>query len=116
MARQVSDEEFTQFVHVAWPGLYRTAYLLLGDPALAEDLVQTALEVYDLDSGSHVPVDGAASGYGWTTDGDLFSVSAKGVEECAGTTGECTTTPLAEGVHLADAVYFVRMAGTPYES
>ena len=43
MARQVSDEEFSEFVHGAWPGLYRTAYLLLGDPGLAEDLVQTAL-------------------------------------------------------------------------
>jgi RNA polymerase sigma-70 factor (sigma-E family) len=43
MARSPSDEEFTQFVHVAWPGLYRTAYLLVGDPALAEDLVQTAM-------------------------------------------------------------------------
>ena len=43
MTRQVSDDEFTQFVHAAWPGLYRTAYLLLGDAGLAEDLVQTAL-------------------------------------------------------------------------
>ncbi len=43
MARQVSDEAFSEFVHSAWPGLYRTAYLLLGDAGLAEDLVQTAL-------------------------------------------------------------------------
>jgi DNA-directed RNA polymerase specialized sigma24 family protein len=43
MARQVSDEAFSEFVHGAWPGLYRTAYLLLGDAGLAEDLVQTAL-------------------------------------------------------------------------
>ncbi|QIG43270.1 SigE family RNA polymerase sigma factor [Nocardioides anomalus] len=43
MARSPSDEDFTQFVHAAWPGLYRTAYLLVGDAALAEDLVQTAL-------------------------------------------------------------------------
>jgi RNA polymerase sigma-70 factor (sigma-E family) len=43
MARRVSDEEFTEFVHAAWPGLYRTAYLLVGEPGLAEDLVQTAL-------------------------------------------------------------------------
>lgn len=38
-----SDEQFTELVHAAWPSLYRTAYLLLGDPAEAEDLVQTAL-------------------------------------------------------------------------
>ena len=43
MARQLTDEEFTEFVHAAWPGLYRTAYLMLGDHQLAEDLVQTAL-------------------------------------------------------------------------
>ena len=43
MARQPSDEAFSEFVHAAWPGLYRTAYLLLGDRGLAEDLVQTAL-------------------------------------------------------------------------
>jgi RNA polymerase sigma-70 factor (sigma-E family) len=43
MARQVSDDEFSQFVQGAWPRLYRTAYLLVGDAGLAEDLVQTAL-------------------------------------------------------------------------
>ena len=43
MTLQISDEEFSEFVHGAWPGLYRTAYLLLGDAGLAEDLVQTAL-------------------------------------------------------------------------
>jgi RNA polymerase sigma-70 factor (sigma-E family) len=43
MARSPSDEEFTQFVHGTWPALYRTAYLLVGDRSLAEDLVQTAM-------------------------------------------------------------------------
>jgi len=43
MTHRVSDEEFTEFVHGSWAGLYRTAYLLVGDPGLAEDLVQTAL-------------------------------------------------------------------------
>ena len=37
------DAEFTEFVQASWPGLYRTAYLLLGDRELAEDLAQTAL-------------------------------------------------------------------------
>ncbi|SED24795.1 RNA polymerase sigma-70 factor, sigma-E family [Nocardioides exalbidus] len=37
------DDDFAEFVHVAWPGLYRSAYLLLGDRGLAEDLAQTAL-------------------------------------------------------------------------
>jgi DNA-directed RNA polymerase specialized sigma24 family protein len=37
------DADFTEFVHAGWPGLYRTAYLLVGDRELAEDLAQTAL-------------------------------------------------------------------------
>jgi RNA polymerase sigma-70 factor (sigma-E family) len=43
MAQQLTDEVFTEFVHAVWPGLYRTAYLMLGDHQLAEDLVQTSL-------------------------------------------------------------------------
>jgi RNA polymerase sigma-70 factor (sigma-E family) len=43
MSRHPSDEEFSEFVQVAWPGLVRTAYLMLGDRGLAEDLAQTAL-------------------------------------------------------------------------
>lgn len=43
MARGVDDEEFTELVHAVWPSLYRTAYLMLGEHQLAEDLVQTAL-------------------------------------------------------------------------
>lgn len=38
-----TDAQYTEFVHHAWPSLYRTAYLLLGDHGLAEDLTQTAL-------------------------------------------------------------------------
>lgn len=37
------DAPYVDFVHAAWPGLYRTAHLLLGDHGLAEDLAQTAL-------------------------------------------------------------------------
>jgi len=43
MARAPSDEQYTEFVHASWPALYRTAFLMLGDRGLAEDLVQTAL-------------------------------------------------------------------------
>lgn len=35
--------DFTEFVQASWPGLYRTAFMLLGDRGLAEDLAQTAL-------------------------------------------------------------------------
>jgi RNA polymerase sigma-70 factor (sigma-E family) len=43
MTRQPSDADFTDFVVVSWPRLYRTAYFLLGDHSAAEDLVQTSL-------------------------------------------------------------------------
>lgn len=43
LPRTPPDEEFTEFVHGSWASLYRTAYLLVGDAAEAEDLVQTAL-------------------------------------------------------------------------
>ncbi len=38
-----TDAEFADLVEASWPGLYRTAYLLLGEHQLAEDLVQTSL-------------------------------------------------------------------------
>lgn len=37
------DADFAEFAQHAWPRLYRTAHLLLGDHGLAEDLTQTAL-------------------------------------------------------------------------
>lgn len=43
MPRPPSDAEFSELVQASWASLYRTAYLLLGDRAEAEDLVQTAL-------------------------------------------------------------------------
>jgi RNA polymerase sigma-70 factor (sigma-E family) len=62
MARTMTDEAFTEFVHAAWPGLYRTAYLMLGDHQLAEDLTQTALaKTYG--SWSTVKDPAAAPGY-----------------------------------------------------
>ena len=43
MARPPTQEQFDEFAQAAWPRLYRSAYLLVGDHASAEDLVQTAL-------------------------------------------------------------------------
>lgn len=66
MARPPTDEAFTEFVVASWPSLYRTAYLLLGDRDLAEDLVQTALaKTYA--SWGKVRDAGAARGYARTT-------------------------------------------------
>ncbi|KRF15711.1 SigE family RNA polymerase sigma factor [Nocardioides sp. Soil796] len=43
MTRPPGDAEFAEFASARWAALYRTAYLLVHDHALAEDLVQTAL-------------------------------------------------------------------------
>ncbi|MCW2856160.1 MAG: sigE 12 [Marmoricola sp.] len=40
---ETSDQQFTDVAAAIWPSLYRTAYLLCGNHADAEDLVQTAL-------------------------------------------------------------------------
>ena len=71
------------------------------------------LEVYTLDTESHITVAGPAPQLGWTPDGTLFGVSEQGLSMCSATTGRCTTTPLPTGVHLAG---FVPLSGTPNES
>ena len=43
MARRDHDEAFTDFVALRSPALHRTAYLLVGDRGLAQDLLQEAL-------------------------------------------------------------------------
>ncbi len=43
MSTPPTDAEFAEFVAAEWGRLYRTAYLMVGNAALAEDLVQTAL-------------------------------------------------------------------------
>ena len=43
MSRTPDDEQYAAMVHATWPALYRTAFLLLGQRADAEDLVQTSL-------------------------------------------------------------------------
>ena len=66
MARPPSDADYTEFVHASWPTLYRTAYLMLGDRGLAEDLVQTALAKTYASWGKLRDV-GAARSYARTT-------------------------------------------------
>lgn len=64
--RPPSDEDFSELVQATWPSLYRTAYLLVGDHGLAEDLVQTSLaKTYA--SWSKVRDVAAAPGYARTT-------------------------------------------------
>ena len=65
-SRPPSDADYTEFVHASWPSLYRTAFLLLGDRAEAEDLVQTALAKTYASWGRVRDLD-AAPGYARTT-------------------------------------------------
>ena len=57
-----TDAEFAELVEAVWPALYRTAYLLLGEHHLAEDLVQTSLAKTYASWGKVREV-GAAQGY-----------------------------------------------------
>jgi RNA polymerase sigma-70 factor (sigma-E family) len=41
--RQTSEAEYSDFARSVWPQLYRTAFIIVGDRQLAEDLVQSAL-------------------------------------------------------------------------
>lgn len=66
MSRPPTDAEFTELVHGCWSSLYRTAYLLVGDHGLAEDLVQSSLaKTYA--AWSKVREVGAAPGYARAT-------------------------------------------------
>jgi hypothetical protein len=74
---------------------------------------ESGFQVYAVDTGTSVPFDGAPWTYGWTSDGDLFSVSPAGVQVCAATTGTCRTTSLPAGVTLGGGL---RVMGLTYES
>jgi hypothetical protein len=74
---------------------------------------RSGFDVYSVDSGAHVAFEGAAFDYGWTSDGELFSIGGGGVEVCSAASGECTTTPLPDGVSIAGDL---RLLGLTYES
>ncbi len=52
------------------------------------------VDVYDVGSGSHVTVDYAKRGYGWSQDGQLFAVDGHQLTTCSPTTGACETSDL----------------------
>lgn len=51
----------------------------------------TSVDVYDVDAGTHVTVDGQSFDFGWSPDGDLFRVVKRQVVTCDTSSGECTT-------------------------
>jgi RNA polymerase sigma-70 factor (sigma-E family) len=97
MPRPPSDAEYTEFVHASWPSLYRTAYLLVGEHALAEDLVQTSLaKTYA--SWRNVRDLSAAPGYARTT---LINTAASWFRRKSWRT-ELATEELPESGHHPD--------------
>jgi hypothetical protein len=74
---------------------------------------EQGFEVYTVDTGAAVPVEGAPWHYGWTSDGELFSVGPGGVDVCSPTTGACSESPLPAGVSLDGDV---RVMGLMFES
>lgn len=52
-----------------------------------------SFDVYDVDSGESITIDGNPYEWGWTADGDLFRVDENQVSTCDAATGDCTETP-----------------------
>jgi RNA polymerase sigma-70 factor (sigma-E family) len=97
MGRSPTDAEYADFVHLAWPRLYRTAYLLLGEHALAEDLVQTTLVKTYVSWGRVREVD-AAHRYARTV---LFNTAASWFRR-PGWRRELPTESMPEGQYTED--------------
>ncbi|CUR56460.1 hypothetical protein NOCA2350009 [metagenome] len=70
----------------------------------------TSFEVYDVDSGASRTIQGAAWDFGWTPDGNLFSVSRTRVTVCQPATAECETNPVEVGPGG------IKLGGKAYES
>ncbi|HEU4811642.1 MAG TPA: hypothetical protein VFT00_05855 [Nocardioides sp.] len=51
----------------------------------------TSFDVYGVDDGTKVTLDGGSFDYGWSPDGDLFTVRGHHVVTCSPATAECTT-------------------------
>lgn len=69
-------------------------------------------EVYDVDTGSHVTIQGQVYDFGWTAGGELFRLTQDGFDSCDPATGECTSTPLELDGRIAEA----QLGGRTYES
>jgi hypothetical protein len=51
-------------------------------------------DVYQVDSGDHVSIDGSTYDYGWSPDGTLFRIEGRKLTTCLPTSGECETSRL----------------------
>jgi hypothetical protein len=69
-----------------------------GHYAYLTDLEEAGGEfvVYDIDGGGQQTFPGGSGDWGWTADGDLFTVGKTDVRTCDSATGECTVEPYAQ--------------------
>ncbi|WP_121252060.1 hypothetical protein [Nocardioides ferulae] len=51
----------------------------------------SSFQVYSVDTGESVEIEGETWQYGWTADGDLFSLLGRELTTCQADTGECAT-------------------------
>ncbi|MDF1605201.1 hypothetical protein [Nocardioides sp. YIM 152315] len=76
-----------------------------------------SVDVYDVDAGTHVTLEGASWDYGWSPDGNLFKVADRHVFTCSTDTGECAvgemTIPRSGGGVAPDDL---RYGNQTYES
>ena len=76
---------------------------------------ESGFDVYSVTGGSRAQFDGPAQDYGWTSDGDLFTVSDDGLELCDPSTGDCELQTLPGDISVTRNT-FVRVLGMTYES
>ena len=77
-----------------------------------------SVDLYTVDSGAHVRVDGDPYASGWTPLSQYYSVTQDGVVSCVSGEDPCSTQPLPDGLRL-DGVGLdglVRLGGVVYES
>jgi hypothetical protein len=80
---------------------------------LYDQMTEDQFDVYDLERGTHVTIDGPPWDYGWTAGGDLYGVVGSALRECESGTGRCTEHALPDGTTLGDQVV---LGGKTYES
>ena len=71
------------------------------------------VDLYTVDTGAHVRVEGDPYASGWTALGQYYSVTADGVVGCYSGGAECAAQPLPDGLRLEG---LVRLGGVVYES
>ena len=71
------------------------------------------VDLYEVDTGTHVVVDGDPYASGWAWLGQYYSVTQDGIVTCLAGGPLCHTQPLPDGLRLQG---LVRMGGVAYES